>query len=219
MATSTREGSRRHDRQCVDICDHHFLDIERRRAFGLIWVCSRLPAAVVAEISVKCFIVFKQFAVRPFPAGVSLMDRLEVMRSFMKKNFPQVHVKAVRVIHKRDDKDGARYMTGVGLIDVGDSDTRKHVANLITSNGYKLEIAWTKLDVKKARSLAAGDRNQALKDAAYLVKKLPNVDEKAVDIKWTGQRGVTIGEGYAFTQPPGNELGSFDGEFSDLKLP
>ena len=58
-----------------------------------------------------------------------------------------------------------------------------------------------------------------MRDAADVLKKLPNVDEKAVDIKWTGQRGVTIGEGHAFTQPPGNDLGLFDGEFSHLELP
>ena len=54
-AAMTRNGSRRHGRQLVDIRNRQFLEIERRSILGLIWVYNHLPATVVAANTVSLF--------------------------------------------------------------------------------------------------------------------------------------------------------------------
>ena len=53
--SSTRAGSRMHNKQLVDIRDGSFLEIERRSVLGLIGVYNRLPEDIISANEVKVF--------------------------------------------------------------------------------------------------------------------------------------------------------------------
>ena len=52
---SNRAESRMHSKQLVDIRDRSFLEIERRRVFGLMWVYNRLLEDIISEDEIQVF--------------------------------------------------------------------------------------------------------------------------------------------------------------------
>ena len=115
-------------------------------------------------------------------------------------------------------KDKSRKMTRTGYIEFSSSDVRDHVFNKIAASGLKCKCGGSDLDVKKATPLAAKKRNTALIQACNAIKTKPGIDASSVSIMWTGHRGVTVNGVYAFSQPIGNEIGSFTEDFNDLTI-
>ena len=52
---NTRAGSAEHDKQLVDMRNLQCLEIERRSAFGLLWMYNHLPQNIVTGTNVKEF--------------------------------------------------------------------------------------------------------------------------------------------------------------------
>ncbi len=164
---------------------------------------------------------FQQLAVVQFPENAALEDRLEAMQTFMRTQFPKVHVKGVSVIHRGDWKERGknRSMTRVGLIDVGNADVREYIMKIIEAKNLKVPCAGKSLKIARAMTDNAKDRNTALTGAADLLKKQPGLSAKDVSIEWTGSRSVKAKGAIAFEQPAGRDLGSFCGAYAHLKLP
>ena len=83
---------------------------------------------------------------------------------------------------------------------------------------YTCEIEDAKVNIERARTRAATNRNNALRKAADLLKAKPGMVAKDVAIVWAGGRGVTVKGVFAFEQPAGNDLGQFVGMFKDESL-
>ena len=164
---------------------------------------------------------FQQLAVVQFPENAALEDRLEAMQTFMRTQFPKVHVKGVSVIHRGDWKERGknRSMTRVGLIDVGNADVREYIVKIIEAKDLKIPCAGKSLKIVRAMTDNAKDRNTALTGAADLLKKQPGLSAKDVSIEWTGSRSVKVKGAIAYEQPVGRDLGSFCGAYAHLKLP
>jgi hypothetical protein len=163
---------------------------------------------------------FQKLAVVKFPDKVCLEDRLDSMRKFMDANFPKVHVKSVNVIHRGEwrDRGKNRVMTAVGMIDVGDADIREHIVHTIERKKLRVTCAGKELQVTRAMTENAKDRNTALRNAADLLKKQAAVSEKDVEIIWES-RCVKVKGTEAFKQPSGRALGSFSEAYAYLSLP
>ena len=74
------------------------------------------------------------------------------------------------------------------------------------------------MDISKARTRNATDRNKALTQASDLLKKIAD-NERNVEIVWVGSRGVTVKGVHAFEQPAGTDLGHFYRDYGHLELP
>ena len=159
---------------------------------------------------------FKRIVFKSFPEKISLDDRLDCMKEWMRRNFSKIDF-SMNVIYTGSFKDKNRKMTGVGYVQFPSSDIRNAVFDRFESQKIDPpKIGGKSLKVERGRSRIAGDRNKALREAADALKELPDVNKESVDIKWIGKRGVTINEVFAFEQPPGKDLGKFVGEYSRL---
>ena len=163
---------------------------------------------------------FRKLAVVGFDPNVGLEERLAAMKTFMSRNFPKVDARYA-VIHSGSwkDKGSQRKMSKVGLIDVGCPDLRELLMKSIDSKGLKVQCGGKELKVARAKSQSARGRDDALYQAADLLKKQANISDKDVSIKRGETRGVELKGAFVFTQPAGIDLGTFCGEFSHLKLP
>ena len=163
---------------------------------------------------------FKKLAVLGFEAKVSLQDRLAAMKRFMESKFPNVEAR-YSVIHTGSwkEKGKNRKMSSVGLIDVGCPDLREHLIKSIESKGLKMPCSGKDLKIARAKTKSASDRDGALKKACDLLKKQAGVQDHDVSIEWVGSRGVKLKGVFVYTQPNGNEKGSFVGNYAHLTLP
>ena len=127
---------------------------------------------------------FSKLAVVGFEAGMSLEERLSAMKLFMEKNFPKVDARYT-IIHRGSWKEKGKHrtMTKVGLIDISCPDLRESLMRSIDSKGLKVHIAGKNLNVARAKSQSARDRDDALFKAADLMKKQPDVTETYISIK------------------------------------
>ena len=73
------------------------------------------------------------------------------------------------------------------------------------------------MKVARAKTKIASDRDGALIKAADFPKK--QLGTKNITIEWVGTRGVKVDGVFAYSQPVGNEVGTFVRNFVDLKLP
>ncbi len=162
---------------------------------------------------------FQKLAVKQFPKEAPLEERLASMRKFMEEHFPQIQPKSVSVIHRGPwtERGKNRVSTQVGLIDLGDADLREHVLKQIEAKKLTVKCRG-ELQVTRAMTDNAKDRNTALTEAAALLRKQPGIAEKDVDLQWAS-RVVKVKNAEAFKQPSGRALGSFCGNFSHLTLP
>ena len=110
-------------------------------------------------------------------------------------------------------------MTRTGYIEFSSSDVRNLVWSKIEGSGLKCQHMGKGLNIKRATPPAAAKRNKALAAASDILKKQPGINDNDVVIQWTGERGVTVKNVFAFTQPAGESLGVFTGIFSGLSLP
>ena len=62
-------------------------------------------------------------------------------------------------------------------------------------------------------------RNSALRRAADVLKADDRCKGKVVKIVWTGERGVTVDDSFAFTQGQADLVSKFGGKFADTTLP
>ena len=147
-------------------------------------------------------------------------DRCAGMRDFMAAKLPKIHVRDCSVYYRRNKETKAFDATNVGYVEFASSAVRDHVFNLIDGdkNHYKCTIKGKQVDLAKARTRNATDRNTALTKAADLLKKIAD-NEHNVDIVWVGSRGVTVKGVYAYEQPAGTDLGHFCGDYAHLELP
>ena len=109
-------------------------------------------------------------------------------------------------------------MASVGFIDVGCPDVQERVPQIIVSNNLKITIGSHDLKVARAETEAVTARNSALRKASDLLKKVAGVEESSVHIEWIGERGVKVGDAFAFKQPSGADTGAFCGKFGNLRL-
>ncbi len=160
---------------------------------------------------------FKRIVFKGFPEKISLDDRLECMKHWMEKNFPKIDF-TYGVFHKGSFKDKSRKISGVGYAECTSSDIRDAVMDRVESGKIQgPSIGGKILEVAKARSQSATDRNVALIEASDLLKEQPGLAAKDVRIEWKGVRGVLVKGEYAYKQPPGKELGGFIGDFAYLE--
>ena len=145
---------------------------------------------------------FKKLVVVGFPADMSFEARLSAMQDFMEANFPKLPA-SLCVKHTGPWKNHGqdRKMTRVGFIDVGCPDVR--------AKSLKIKIGGADIKVTRARTEAATARNTALRQASDLIKNESGVNDGDVKIQWTGERGVTVSDVFAFKQPRGSDTGIF----------
>ena len=162
---------------------------------------------------------FKKLVVVGFPADMSLEARLSAMQDFMEANFPKLPA-SFCVKHTGPWKNHGqdRKMTRVGFIDVGCPDVRERVVQTIESKSLKIKIGGADIKVTRARTEAATARNTALRQASDLIKNESGVNDADVKIQWTGERGVTVSDVFAFKQPRGSDTGIFCGQYTHLML-
>ena len=137
----------------------------------------------------------------------------------MNANFAGILVKDMSMFYRGSFKEKTRSITRTGYIEFSSSDVRNVVWTKIEGSGVKCQHMGKGLDIKRATPPAAAKRNKALASASDLLKKQAGIQDADVVIQWTGERGVTVKNIYAFTQPPGDSLGAFTGTFSGLALP
>ena len=146
--------------------------------------------------------------------------RIQYLESYMKDKFPSIKYVCSVYFRKGDGKD--RVMTDTGYVEFVSSDVRDFVLKLIDADEgkFKFNIEGKAIAIRRARTRRATERNAALRTAAETLKKLADMDND-VEIEWGrdgGQRGVKVKGTYAFTQPSGDSLGNFAGEFEHLDL-
>ena len=152
---------------------------------------------------------------------ISFEKRVQHMVSYMKEHFPSVQC-TCSVYFEMGDAKRDRVMTDTGFVEFISSDVRDFVLQDIESNTekHKCVLEGKTSTVRRARTRRATERNAALRSAAETLKKLAEMDND-VEIEWGrdgGQRGVKVKGTYAFTQPSGDSLGNFAGEFEHLDL-
>ena len=87
----------------------------------------------------------------------------------------------------------------------------------ISSKDLKVLCQGKNLNVGRAKTKSASDRDGVLVKAAELLKKQPGA--KDASIEWNGSRGVKVASVDALSQGAGNEVGTFVGSFAHLQLP
>ena len=139
------------------------------------------------------------------------------MKAFMEMHFPTVDARYT-VIHLGSWKEKGKHrkMTGVGLIDVGNPDIREMLMKIIESKDLQLPSHGKNLNLRRAKTQSASDRDMALVKAAELLKKQPGTTD--VCIEWAGSRGVKVAGVYAYSQAVGKDVGNFVGTFAQLQL-
>ena len=146
-------------------------------------------------------------------------ERVKAMKDFMQKNFPEIDA-TCSVFYSGSFKEGTRVMTDTGFAQFVSSDVRKFVLDKIEDKNLKFNMKSKNVQIQRARSKAASDRNKALRLAADALKKLVE-DEDDIVIQWGHdgrERGVTVRGVYAYDQPSGDSRGSFVGDFEHLEL-
>ena len=108
-------------------------------------------------------------------------------------------------------------MTGVGPIDVGSPDLREMLVKVIESKDLKLLCQGKSLKMARSNTKTARDRDGALVKATDFLKKQAGMEE--ISIEWVGTGGVKVEGAFEYSQPVGNEVGTFVGSFVHLKLP
>ena len=163
---------------------------------------------------------FKRIVFLGLP-DLSYEKRVTHMTKFMKDKFPDLKC-ACSVYFRKSDSKNERIMTNTGFAEFVSSDVRDHVVKQIEGNvsKFKFAIDGTEVPVRRARTRRATERNAALRSAADALKKLCEMDDDVVIVWGRGgeQRGIKVKEAYAFTQPSGDDLGQFTGEFEHLEL-
>ena len=159
---------------------------------------------------------FKRIVFKGFPEKIALDDRLECMKRWMEKHFPKLDF-TYGVFYNGSFKEKSRKITRVGYAECTSSDIRNAVFDRIEGKITGPSIGGKTLKVEKARSQSATDRNNALTEAADLLKRQPGLQKEDVQIVWKDKRGVKVKDEVAFEQPPGKELGSFKGDFAYLE--
>ncbi len=139
---------------------------------------------------------------------------------FMDSNFPNIKTRDCSVYFRRDKVKNTYDETKTGFVEFASKAVRDRVFDMIDADPQKhqCKIKGKSVDIQKARSRSATDRNKALTAAADLLKDI--VDNKG-DVKpvWVGSRGVTVRGVYAYEQPSGHDLGRFVGDYEHLELP
>ena len=75
------------------------------------------------------------------------------------------------------------------------------------------------MNVKKAVTEQALQRNAALRRASDLLKTDARAHGRVVKIKWLKERGITVDKVPAFQQSSTDLTGQFVAAFADLRLP
>ena len=162
---------------------------------------------------------FKRLVFLGLP-NCSFEDRCEGMMKFMDSNFPNIKTRDCSVYFRRDKVKNTYDETKTGFVEFASKAVRDRVFDMIDADPQKhqCKIKGKSVDIQKARSRSATDRNKALTAAADLLKDI--VDNKG-DVKpvWVGSRGVTVRGVYAYEQPSGHDLGRFVGDYEHLELP
>ena len=91
--------------------------------------------------------------------------------------------------------------------------TTKKTLLILLGKNLKITIGGNDLKVTRTRTEEATAQNYALRKASDLLKKEDGVEESSVHIEWIGERGVKVGDVFAFKQPSGADTGAFCGKF------
>jgi len=163
---------------------------------------------------------YKQIVFLGLPK-IALGERIKAMRAFMDEHFADIGFAKCSVKYKGSYKDGGRTETNVGYVEFASGDVRDTVLDQIQSKDLVCHIGGKKVDIKRARTQNASQRNRKLRDAADMLKTLVD-NEGDVEIQWgfgSADRGVTVRGVYAYDQPSGKILGTFTGDYAHLELP
>ena len=137
------------------------------------------------------------------------------MDAFMAEHFPQMRVKDCSAFFR--GPRGSKQMSSAGYVELSSSDVRDLAMKKIDTEKLHLSCGGKDLHNKKARSKVAGQRNAALRQASDLLKTHAESSDDVI-IVWSRESGVTVKGVYAFSQPVGEALGDFIGQFAHLIL-
>ena len=103
----------------------------------------------------------------------------------------------------------------VSFVEFGDSYTASEFVKAFEASSLTVQAQGKQLLVKRARTQKNSARNWVLRKAEELVKAVPGVS--GVKLEWK-ERAVKVGSEDAYKQGK-EDLGSFVGNFTNLKLP
>ena len=83
----------------------------------------------------------------------------------------------------------------------------------------KCDVGGAEVNVKKAATEQALERNATLRRASDLLKTDARAHGRVVKIEWLKERGITVDKGHAFQQSSTDLTGQFVRAFADLRLP
>jgi hypothetical protein len=161
---------------------------------------------------------FKTISFLGIPKGVSEDEVAAKLQDFMKAKFSKTFYVSCGVYPKFNKTTKMMEMSSTAFVEFASGGVRDRVFEEITSKEFEVKINGKKVDVKKARSKSASDRNAALHAAKAMIKKHFNAEMKDVEIKWTEQRGVIYKGDFIFNQPGGDSLGEFYGAMAGVEL-
>ena len=145
--------------------------------------------------------------------------RVDGVERWLSQNFPKARVLDIGNEYKGAYKSNGRTITSVSYAEFSSMDVRNQIMTAVKARSLKCEINGKEVTVKSAMSRTALRRNGVLKAASRVISADPKAASKEVKVVYVGSRGVTVDGNVAFSQPPGDEDGSFQGEFSHLALP
>ncbi len=166
---------------------------------------------------------FKTIVFKGIPEGMTAEERLTAIEGFMKQHLPGVRVRDTGNYYKGPFPNG-RSLTRAAYVEFSNADVRREVLNKIGGQNdqpvkIKCILGGTEVRIKKALTEHAMQRNSALRRAADVLKADDRCKGKVVKIVWTGERGVTVDDSFAFTQGQADLAGKFGGKFADMTLP
>ena len=83
----------------------------------------------------------------------------------------------------------------------------------------KCVLGGAEVQIRKALTEQAVQRNAALRRASDLLKEDTRFKKSSMKIEWSGERGVTIDKTYVFVQRSSDVVGEFVGPCADFRLP
>ena len=155
----------------------------------------------------------KRAAFIGWPDTVAANERFQQMEALVISSFS--NFKPLIYLNDYKGPYNNRKLGNVSFVEFGNQDTARNFVKAVEESGVAVETQGKKLLVKQAQTQKQKARNWALRKAEELVKGKPGAT--GVQLEWK-ERKVTAGGVDAFTQGKDN-LGSFVGDFSDLKLP
>ena len=136
------------------------------------------------------------------PEELSATQRLQDIENFMKSKFPNSRIRDIGNYYKGAFPNN-RSLTRTAYVELSSADVRREVLEAIGGGNdkpvkVKCYVGGAEVNVKKAATEQAMQRNAALRRASDLLKTDARAHGRVVKIEWLKEHGITVDRVYAF---------------------